>query len=77
VLASFIGGLGGRDIAPAEFEAMAKATLAAADAGEAPEPRLLYTDTELLEIHKLQGIALAERHETTPGLASQSGARTP
>jgi pyruvate ferredoxin oxidoreductase alpha subunit len=61
LLASFIGGLGGRDIGPAEFQAMAETALRAADAGEPPEPRLLYTQTELLEMRKLQGIALAER----------------
>jgi pyruvate ferredoxin oxidoreductase alpha subunit len=61
LLASFIGGLGGRDIGPAEFQAMAEAALRAAKAGRAPEPRLLYTRTELLEMRKLQGIALAER----------------
>jgi pyruvate ferredoxin oxidoreductase alpha subunit len=66
LLASFIGGLGGRDIGPAEFQAMAEAALRAADAGSAPEPRLLYTQTELLEMRKFQGIALAER---SPGPA--------
>ena len=65
VLASFIGGLGGRDIRPEEFFEMAAITRRAAETGRVPEPRLLYTEAELREIRKLQGIALAERHETT------------
>ncbi len=67
VLASFVGGLGGRDIAPAEFFQMASVTREAATTGQAPEPRLLYTESELRALRKLQGIALAERHETAPG----------
>ncbi len=63
VLASFIGGLGGRDIAPEEFFEIAEVTRKAADRGETPEPRLLYTEDELREVRKLQGIAVAERHE--------------
>jgi pyruvate ferredoxin oxidoreductase alpha subunit len=63
VIASYIGGLGGRDIGAAEFEAMAGEARAAADAGAAPAPRLLYTATELREVRKLQAIALAERRE--------------
>jgi pyruvate ferredoxin oxidoreductase alpha subunit len=40
---------------------MAAETRAAADAGRAPPPRLLYTRGELRELRKLQGIAHAER----------------
>jgi pyruvate ferredoxin oxidoreductase alpha subunit len=69
VLASFVGGLGGRDIAPGEFQEMASVTREAADTGRAPEPRLLYTARELRELRKLQGVALAERHETAPAAA--------
>jgi hypothetical protein len=36
-------------------------------AGRAPEPRLLYTEHELREVRKLQGIGLAERHELDAG----------
>jgi pyruvate ferredoxin oxidoreductase alpha subunit len=64
VLASFIGGLGGREIGAEEFYAMAEAVRRAADAGRTPEPRLLYTGDELREVRKLQGIARAERQET-------------
>jgi pyruvate ferredoxin oxidoreductase alpha subunit len=63
VLASFVGGLGGRDVALEEFREMAQATLRAADAGIAPEPRLLFTAGELREVRKLQGIATAERQD--------------
>jgi pyruvate ferredoxin oxidoreductase alpha subunit len=66
VLASFIGGLGGRDIAAEEFYEMARIARAAADTGAAPEPRLLYTATELREVRKLQAIAHVERSEAAP-----------
>jgi pyruvate ferredoxin oxidoreductase alpha subunit len=61
ILASFIGGLGGRDIAPEEFYEMAAITRKAAVEGLAPPPRLLYTEDELREVRKLQAIAHAER----------------
>jgi pyruvate ferredoxin oxidoreductase alpha subunit len=63
LIASYVGGLGGRDIGPEEFYAMAAEARAAADAGQAPGPRLLYTAGELREVRKLQAIALAGRHE--------------
>ncbi len=61
VLVSFIGGLGGRDISPEEFCEMARVTRHAADTGETPAPRLLFTNAELREVKKLQAIAHAER----------------
>jgi pyruvate ferredoxin oxidoreductase alpha subunit len=61
VLASFIGGLGGRDIPPEEFYEMAHETFEAAEKGRSPEPRLLYTEEELREVRKLQSIAAHER----------------
>jgi len=61
VLASFIGGLGGRDIPPEEFFEMAQAIKRAAENGETPQPRLLYTGDELRETRKLQRIAQVER----------------
>ncbi len=63
VLASFVGGLGGRDIAAAEFFEMARVAARAADEGVAPPPRLLYTADELRELRRLQAIAHAERQE--------------
>ena len=61
VLVSFIGGLGGRDISPEEFYEMAAVTRQAAASGQAPPPRLLYTEDELREVRKLQAIAHVER----------------
>ena len=61
VLVSFIGGLGGRDIPPEEFFAMAEVTRQAVATGQIPPPRLLYREEELREVHKLQAIATVER----------------
>jgi pyruvate ferredoxin oxidoreductase alpha subunit len=61
ILLSFIGGLGGRDLAPEEFFEMAALTRQAAQTGQAPPPRLLYTEEELREVRKLQAIAQVER----------------
>jgi pyruvate ferredoxin oxidoreductase alpha subunit len=63
IVTSFIGGLGGRDISAEEFYQMAEVTKQAVADGKAPEPRLLYTETELREVRKLQDIAKVERHE--------------
>lgn len=67
ILASFIGGLGGRDIAQEEFFQMARVIREAADKGENPPMRLLYTDAELRETRKLQSIARVEREELGQG----------
>jgi len=67
VLTSFIGGLGGREIAPQEFYQIAEVTRNAIKTGQTPPPRLLYTEHELREIRKLQSVAMVERNETTPG----------
>ncbi len=61
LIASFIGGLGGRDINAAEFDAMASAAKSSADAGVTPPPRLLFTADELVELRKMQSIARLER----------------
>jgi len=74
VLVGFVGGLGGRDIRAEEFFEMARVTREAVATGHAPEPRLLYTGQELREMRKLQGIALAERHETAPATGEGKGA---
>ena len=63
VLASFIGGLGGRDIADEEFFEMARITREAAAAGRTPPPRLLYNRDELRQVQKLQAIAHVERQQ--------------
>ena len=61
VLVSFIGGLGGRDIAQEELFEIARVTRESAERGRTPPPRLLYTREELRELRKLQTLALAER----------------
>ena len=58
---SFIGALGGRDLALEEFFAMAQAARQALKDGVPPPPRLLYTAGELREVRKLQAIAHVER----------------
>jgi pyruvate ferredoxin oxidoreductase alpha subunit len=63
VLASFVGGLGGRDVGAHELAALFAAAERAAEAGAPPPPRLLYTAAELREVRKLQAIALGERFE--------------
>jgi pyruvate ferredoxin oxidoreductase alpha subunit len=62
-LASFVGGLGGRDIPVEEFVAIAGVLAEAARTGRTPAPRLLFTDSELREVRKLQAIAHVERRE--------------
>ena len=63
LLASYIGGLGGRDISQQEFFAIADELQQASDSGLPPPPRLLYTEEELSEMRKLQAIAQAEHAE--------------
>ena len=63
VVASFIGGLGGRDISAEEFYEIAQTLRTAADTGQTPPPRLLYTKNELREMRKLQAVAHVEREE--------------
>ncbi len=63
VVASFVGGLGGRDISEEEFYEMAQTLRRADDEGVSPPPRLLYTQNELREMRKLQAVAHVEREE--------------
>jgi len=61
ILASFIGGLGGRDISIEELFAIVAVVRKALEDGCTPEPRLLYTAGELREVRKLQSVAGVER----------------
>jgi pyruvate ferredoxin oxidoreductase alpha subunit len=63
VLASYIGGLGGRDISQQEFFEMINELRQACNEGNNLPPRLLYTQQELTEIRNLQAIAQAEQME--------------
>lgn len=63
IVASFIGGLGGRDISAEEFYMIATVLKKAVETERTPPPRLLYTETELREFKKLQAIAHLERTE--------------
>ncbi len=72
VIASFIGGLGGRDIAAEEFYEMARVLADAALTGTTPKPRLLYTRSELREVRKLQAVAEVERHEIAPSAQGEA-----
>jgi pyruvate ferredoxin oxidoreductase alpha subunit len=63
LIASFVAGLGGRDISAEDFYEMASVAATAARTGVVPEPRLIYTGAELREVRKLQAIAVAERRE--------------
>jgi pyruvate ferredoxin oxidoreductase alpha subunit len=67
VIASFVGGLGGRDIADEEFYEIAAVTRKAVAEGAAPAPRLLYRESELREVRKLQHVARVERDELASG----------
>jgi len=73
ILASFIGGLGGRDIAEEEFFEIAKILKQAAAEGRTPPARMLYNETELREIRKLQAIAHVERQELASHAKTTTG----
>ena len=63
LLASYVGGLGGRDISQEEFFEIAAELRTAHAHGHAPPPRLLYTAEELRQLRKLQAIAAVERDQ--------------
>ena len=65
-IASFVGGLGGREVGYEELREMALVTAQAARDGTTPAPRLLYTAEELREMRRLQALAHAERAELAP-----------
>jgi pyruvate ferredoxin oxidoreductase alpha subunit len=73
ILASFIAGLGGRDITSEEFFTIAKEIQQAVSEGKSPPPRLLYTETELREMRKLQAVAQVERQELQPDQTRKQG----
>jgi pyruvate ferredoxin oxidoreductase alpha subunit len=66
LLTSYIGGLGGRDIGAEEFYGIAEETLNAIATNTRPEPRLLYKNSELREIRKLQAISQLNRSLKEP-----------
>jgi pyruvate ferredoxin oxidoreductase alpha subunit len=57
ILASFAGGLGGRDISCEEFFEIHKVVQRAVAEGVTPLPRLLYTEEELRGVRKMQSVA--------------------
>jgi pyruvate ferredoxin oxidoreductase alpha subunit len=63
VVASYIGGLGGRDISQQEFFQMIEEIKQASDKGATLPTRLLYTQNEMTEMRKLQAIAHVEHEE--------------
>jgi pyruvate ferredoxin oxidoreductase alpha subunit len=66
IVASFVAGLGGRDITIEEFYQIAAILQDAAQQNKTPPPRLLYTEGELLAMRKLQAIAQVERRQLKP-----------
>ena len=56
-LLSFIGGLGGKNISPGEFEFIFESMEKATKTGEVPETQLLYTEAEMIEMERLKKIA--------------------
>ena len=60
VVLSYIGGLGGRDIAIEELFQITADVRAASASGSVPAPRLLYTRRELEDMRKMQAVAHVE-----------------
>lgn len=57
LLLSFIGGLGGKNISPGEFEFIFDGIIRAAETGRVQEPVLLYTEAELKDMERMKKIA--------------------
>ncbi len=57
LLLSFIGGLGGKNISPGEFEFMIDSMVRAVETGEVTTQKLLYTEMEWKEMERLKRIA--------------------
>ena len=56
-LASYVAGLGGRDITDSDFNEILRELKVYADTGSRPVPRLIFTRDELEEIQRMQRIA--------------------
>jgi pyruvate ferredoxin oxidoreductase alpha subunit len=54
---SFIGGLGGKDISPAEFDYIIEEMKKSLETGTVPETQLLYTEHDLQQINNFLNIA--------------------
>src|SRR3990172_10026495 len=57
LLLSFIGGLGGKNISPGEFEFIFDNMIKTSETGTVPETQLLYTEAEWKEMERLKKIA--------------------
>lgn len=57
LLLSFIGGLGGKNISPGEFEFIFDSMIKSVETGVIPEPHLLYTEAEWKEMERIKKIA--------------------
>lgn len=57
LLLSFIGGLGGKNISPQEFEFIFDSMIKADETGKVEAPRLLYTEGEWKDMERLKTIA--------------------
>ena len=54
---SFVGGLGGKNISPLEFEFIIDSMIKAVNTGEIPSACLLYTEGEWKEMDRLKKMA--------------------
>ena len=57
VLLSFIGGLGGKDISPVEFNYIIEMMKKSVDTGVVPETQILYTENDMRQMDKLLKVA--------------------
>ena len=57
VLLSFIGGLGGKDISPAEFNYIIEMMKESIDTGVVPETQILYTENDMQQMNRLLKVA--------------------
>ncbi len=57
VLLSFVGGLGGKDISPEEFNHIIDVMKKSVDTGVVPETQILYTENDMRQMNKLLKVA--------------------